>query len=129
MKGTVESASWTSTRIGPWNKYEEERSHKSLEAKQLPLNPHAVFGAVERLIFAGVAVALIRSAFGETLLAEFVAEVERAGNYSESDAGPHERQKWAPDAGIHASFVLLYRLRGCRLYDFEPSRVHHGHHS
>src|SRR5207248_7949184 len=62
------------------------------------LDAYAVFGAVEHAIVARVAVALIRSATGEALFAKFVAEIERASDYAETDAGPHKHQKWTPNA-------------------------------
>src|SRR5437868_3964766 len=92
------------------------------------LDAHAVFGAVEHAIVARVAVALIRSATGEALFAKFVAEIERAGDYAETDAGPHKHQKWTPNAEVHTSSFLRC-LRSYRSYDLKPSRVHRGHNS
>src|SRR5437868_11202755 len=95
--------------------------------KDCELDSLAVFGANNGLVVASVAIALVGSAFREALFAEFIAKVKRAGNHTESDAGPHERQKWAPDAEIHVSFILLHRLRAERLHDFESSCAYRGH--
>ena len=89
------------------------------------LNSHSVFCAVESSIFAGVAVAFVGRAIGEALLAQFVPEIEGAGDDSKSDAGPHQRKKWAADAEIHVGSALLNGIRSEPLHNFESgSRVH-----
>ena len=89
------------------------------------LNSHSVFCAVESSIFAGVAVAFVGRAIGEALLAQFVAEIEGAGDDSKSDAGPHQRKKWAADAEIHVGSALFNGIRSEPLHNFESgSRVH-----
>ena len=53
------------------------------------LNADAVFCAVERAVFAGMAEALVRRPIGQALFAQLIAQVERTGYNSKSDAGPH----------------------------------------
>ena len=72
-----------------------------------------------------MAVAFVRSAIGEALLAQLITKIERAGNYSKSDTGPYERQKWAADAEIHLGSALINGIRSKFLNNFEfSSRVH-----
>src|SRR5205085_9006525 len=72
------------------------------------LHADAVFGTIKHPILASMAIALVRHAFRQALLSQLVPEVECAGNYAESDAGPHEYQERTPDIETHISGNCLH---------------------
>ena len=83
---------------------------QSLSKRRRGLNSNSVLSPVEGLVFPGVTVAFIGSAIGEAALAELVAEIESAGDDANSEAGPHQYQKWATNTEAHRTGVFLHRL-------------------